>query len=282
MGGNKFGLLNSAITTASFRYKLDDSISFEFVDGLFPSDPAPDVPYFYPPPYYAWWEGNTPASVRSSHTWLLSKLARDGPYDGVLLFSQGCGLIASFLLYHQATNPTSPPPFKVAIFICGGISLSILEDLGAKVSQEAHDWDLKTRVLLQEKNNDSVAILSRGHDRWGSSAKDGGTKEAESDNRASSTRVDDPRNVFGLDTTQFSDESKIRIPTVHIYGSKDPRLPASLQLAHLCNAGVRKMYDHGGGHDIPRAKEVSETIAGLVRWSVGVAGKDYGGFKVGN
>ncbi|ERF76433.1 hypothetical protein EPUS_07313 [Endocarpon pusillum Z07020] len=263
--------LSSVLATASFRYKLDDSITFEFVDGLFPSDPAPDVPYFYAPPYYAWWEGNTPASVRTSHTWLQSKLARDGPYDGVLLFSQGCSVIASFLLYHQATNPTSPPPFKVAIFICGGIPLSILEDLGAKVSQEAHDWDQKTRVLLREKTTDAAAILSHGHDRWGSSAKD---DTAEEDPGAKI--MNNPQDVFGLDTTQFSEHSKIRIPTVHIYGSKDPRRPASLQLACLCRAEVRKIYDHGGGHDIPRRKEVSEAIAGLVRWSVKMAEGDEG------
>lgn len=264
-----------SVQTASFRYKLDDdSINFEFIDGLFPSDPAPDVPYFYSPPYYAWWEGNNPASVRTSHTWLLSKLARDGPYDGVLLFSQGCSLIASFLLYHQATNPTSPPPFKVAIFICGGIPLQILEDLGAKVSQEAHDWDEKTRVLLREKNTDAASILSQGHDRWGSSAEDDTAEEAESNDP--SATMNNPHNVFGLDTTQFSEHSKIRIPTVHIYGAKDPRRSASLQLACLCRAEVRKIYDHGGGHDIPRRKEVSEAIAGLVRWSVKMAEGDEG------
>ncbi len=150
--------------------------------------------------------------------------------------------------------------------------LHVLEDLGAKISQEAHDWDQKTRVLLREKTNDTVAILTRGHDRWGSSAKDGGAKEAGLDD-PTSTGIDNLHNVFGLDATQFSEDFKIRIPTVHIYGAKDPRLPASLQLTCLCNAEVRKTYDHGGGHDIPRAKKVSEDIAELVRWTVGMAGK---------
>jgi pimeloyl-ACP methyl ester carboxylesterase len=168
------------------------------------------------------------------------------------------------LLYHQAANPGAPPPFKVAIFICGGVSLQVLEDLGTRVDQEAHDWDRRTKLLLQQKN-DAAAVLRSGRDRWGSIKHE--------DIVLDGSNQWDLQNVFGLDVTQFSEDLKIRIPTVHIYGSRDPRLPASLQLACLCDSEVRKTFDHGGGHDIPRSKEVSKTIAELVRWSVLMAEK---------
>lgn len=232
---------------------------------MFPSAPAPDIAHFYAPPYFTFWEGNSTASIRASHDWLIRKLARDGPYDGVLLFSQGCGLIASFLLYHQAANPGTPAPFKVAVFICGGLALHVLEDLGVEVGQEAHDWDHQTRIQLQKKNN-ALTVLSLGKDRWGSAM--------EGDLTFDSSMQVDLQNVFGLNISLLPANLRIRIPNVHIYGSRDPRFPASLQLAHLCDGEVRKVYDHGGGHDIPRSKEVSETIAGLVRWSVCMAGKD--------
>jgi len=70
--------------------------------------------------------------------------------------------------------------------------------------------------------------------------------------------------VFGLDFTTMPDELSIRIPTVHTYGAKDPRWPAAMQLAYFCEKDKRKLYDHGGGHNIPRTAEVSETIAKLV------------------
>lgn len=54
-----------------------------------------------------------------------------GPFDGVLCFSQGCAVSAGLLFDHYLSNYNSnysplngssapPPPFKFAIFICGG------------------------------------------------------------------------------------------------------------------------------------------------------------------
>jgi pimeloyl-ACP methyl ester carboxylesterase len=230
------------------------------VDGLFPSEPAADVAHVYPPPYYSFWKGNSVASIRESHRWLHQKLNEDGPYDGVMLFSQGCGLISSYLLYHQAMNgmgTTSPPSFKVAIFICGGVALSVLQDLGVEVGREAHDWDRRTSLQLQKKNTASE-VLGWGPDRW--------THRAE-DCIFDPDQPVDLRNVFGLNVLDIPAHLRIRIPTVHIYGSRDPRYPASLQLAHLCDGAIRRSFDHGGGHDVPRSKDASEAIARLLIWS---------------
>jgi Serine hydrolase (FSH1) len=174
------------------------------------------------------------------------------------MFSQGCALVASFLLYHQAETPHLPPPFKVAVFICGGVPLQVLEDLGVPVSQEAHDWDTRSRQRLAEKT-EMISTMKPGDMRWESSA-----------DIDPSTPLD-PTNVFGLDITKVPANLRIKIPTVHIYGFKDPRYTAGVQLAQLCDPAVRRCYDHGGGHDIPRGHEVSEMIAGLLRWGAFMA-----------
>jgi hypothetical protein len=127
------------------------------------------------------------------------------------------------------------------------------------VSQEAYDWEERMRVELMEKN-DPALVLSRGRHRWESSG-------------LHSSQPIDLGNVFGLNLSQLPAQLKIQIPTVHIYGSKDPRYPASLQLSHLCSPELRRTYDHCSGHDIPRTKEVSETIASLIRWSAQMAGQ---------
>ncbi|KAL2048881.1 hypothetical protein ABVK25_010833 [Lepraria finkii] len=75
-----------------------------------------------------------------------------------------------------------------------------------------------------------------------------------------------PTNVYGLDYTRFPRCFKIDIPTVHIYGIKDPRYTSSMQLAHFCAEDKRRVYDHGGGHEIPRTTKVSEQIAELLYW----------------
>lgn len=43
-----------------------------------------------------------------------------GPFDAVMGFSQGAALAAALLIHHAKENPTSPPPFRAAVFLCGG------------------------------------------------------------------------------------------------------------------------------------------------------------------
>ncbi|KAL8723284.1 MAG: hypothetical protein Q9225_000406 [Loekoesia sp. 1 TL-2023] len=242
--------------TTLVRDRLSKDFTFDFVDGFLPSDPAAGVDLFYPPPYYSFWNDTSTDSVRKSHAWLLDKIRRDGPYDGVMCFSQGCSLIASFCLYHQAETPNQPLPFGVAIFICGGVPLQVLEDVGIEVSKEAWDMNNKSSKALAEQAS-SDAILKSGLNRW--ITADGVI--------ANGDALQDPKNVFGLDFTRIPQHLRIKVPTVHIYGNKDPRCPASLQLAQFSDPSLRKTYDHGGGHDVPRKSDVSESIAQLVEWS---------------
>lgn len=72
--------------------------------------------------------------------------------------------------------------------------------------------------------------------------------------------------VYGLDLTRFPSGLKIDIPTVHVYGIKDPRYPASIHLAYLSNEEKRLVYDHSGGHEIPRTTKVSKELASAVEW----------------
>ncbi|KAL8777960.1 MAG: hypothetical protein Q9194_002266 [Teloschistes cf. exilis] len=246
--------------TTAFRSKLSNEFTFDFVDGFLSSDPAPGVDLFYPPPYYSFWNTLAIADVRKSLTWLRDYIAKNGPYDGVMCFSQGCSLIASFCLYHEAETPNQPLPFKVAIFICGGVPMQVLEDLGIDVSQEAWDMNTKSSKALAEQAS-SDAILKSGLNRWVNA--DGFISEQ--------GKPVDPKNVFGLNFEDMPQHLRITIPTVHVYGNKDPRCTASLQLAQFSDPVLRKTYDHGGGHDVPRKTEVSESIARMVEWTAAAA-----------
>jgi hypothetical protein len=129
----------------------------------------------------------------------------------------------------------------VAVFICGGVSLNVLEDLGHYVSQEAHEWDDRTRIQLEK--NDDVSVLMRGKNRWASC--DASERDADMMVSIYHSPARDLNNVYRLDLPQFPESSKIQIPTVHIYRSKDPRYPAALQLAYMCDERARMMYDTG-------------------------------------
>lgn len=209
--------------------------------------------------HYAWYPKQTASLIRGAHKWLVDYTDEHGPYDVVCCFSQGCSLVMSFLLYHARENPLEPLPFKSAIFICGGVPFPVLDDLRLPVPQKARDINEQTVKVLQAKAGHLAHMaanpdqIQRGVGLWDDTAgllHDPAVVPNESD-------------IFGLDFTAMPEDVMIQIPTIHIYGAKDPRWPASLQLAFFCKN--RRMYDHGGGHDIPRSTEVSNKIAALIR-----------------
>lgn len=256
---------------AAFRSKLDpQQYSFDFVDAPFDSPPAAGVDVFFDPPNFTFWRGTAPSAIKDAHIWLRALLDRQGPYDGLIGFSQGCALISSFILYHSRDRPQEPLPFKSAVFICGGVPLTALEDLGCPISAEAWDINDRTSRNLREKAGflatEIKAIIAGGlkaprQGRWD-----------RTDTLAHDPLADFPAdrtNVFGLDFSQFPPGLRIDIPTLHVYGSKDPRYPSAMQLVHFADEANRRVYDHAGGHDIPRTSVTSERIAELLEWLEG-------------
>ena len=205
-----------------------------------------------------------------AHTWLFDLLHKSGPYDGALCFSQGCSLVSSLLLYHAAETPSAPLPFKTAIFICGGLPLTVLDDLGLPISLRA--WDISNhtgRLLLSTAANLHAKAADLSSIKPGVSLWDEVPAE---DLDHDPSKAPSSSDVYGLDFNSFPEDLKIKIPTVHVCGAKDPKYVASVQLVHFCEE-TRRTFDHGGGHDVPRLPGVSERIAELVEWAAGEASR---------
>lgn len=260
--------------TAAFRAKLDKSYVFDFVDAPFASKPAPGIDAIYKKEKtYTWWPQATPEAIRAAHLWVAEYAREHGPYDAVCCFSQGCSLASTMALYRAIGSPANRGrpgteaeeetlPFRAAIFICGGVPLSALEDMGLEVPPRAYEISQRTGQLLNSTAGRltelaaNLKLIRPGVGLWDGNLHDGRLVHDPS------VRPD-PSDVFGLDFTRFHARARITIPTVHIYGSKDPRWPASIQLAEFCDDKME--YDHGGGHDIPRSTEVSNRIADMIR-----------------
>ncbi|KAL9067356.1 MAG: hypothetical protein Q9161_006964 [Pseudevernia consocians] len=90
---------------------------YEFVypDGEVDTTPTTDVRELYSPPYRCFYELDASSSqLLRAHEYLDEIVEEDGPFEGILGFSQGAEVAASFLLY-QAPNVT----FKFAVLIGG-------------------------------------------------------------------------------------------------------------------------------------------------------------------
>lgn len=239
---------------ASFRAKLPADWEWDFPDGPFSAKPHPGIDLLFKSPTYSWWARNTAQAVRAAHLWIEEYMEENGPYDAVCCFSQGCSLIGTYLLYHAKECPDQPLPFRSAMFICGGMPLPVLEDLGLEVPQRAHEMNDRTVTLMKSKAAQlyDVDQLPRGHGLWDY------TKDLEHDG----DDLPDESDCYGLDFTKFPEDIRIKIPTAHVYGAKDPRWPAGVQLAYFCDDRI--MYDHLGGHDIPRTSVVSLKLAEML------------------
>ncbi|KMP06833.1 hypothetical protein DIZ76_014153 [Coccidioides immitis] len=271
--------------TATFRSYLDpDKYTFDFIDAPHKTDPAWGLDALFLPPNYTFWEDISPPSIADAHVWLLDFMRRQPqPYDGVLCFSQGCAVISSLILFHQNEHPEEPLPFKSVVFICGGIPLPALEHIGIHVPERA--WQIHNQTAeamstqihtLQSEVEEIVQTKSRPRTRQKLPDENLEARGLERTRRRDTGKPHllpefGLHNVYGLDITLIPDCLRINIPTVHIYGSKDPRYPCSIQLAHFSKPEIRRVYDHGGGHEIPVTTRVSSEIALAVEWLASVS-----------
>lgn len=126
--------------------------------------------------------------------------------------------------------------------------MTVLEEMGFHVSAKARERDEASRKALALQAGSS-ALLAQGSDRWTGQSLTSGLAEGQ---------------LRGEITSPY----KIQVPTVHIYGSNDPRYAAGVHLSAICDPEKRQTFNHGGGHEIPRTNAVSNAIAGLVTWAI--------------
>lgn len=58
------------------------------------------------------------------------------------------------------------------------------------------------------------------------------------------------------------DGQPIKVPTTNIVGGKDPHMSNGITLGHLCQERGKVVFDHGGGHEVPRhPKDITAQMA---------------------
>ena len=181
-------------------------------------------------------------------------IEEDGPYDGIIGFSQGASLAASLLLCHEHTRSSlsdeQPDPlFKVAIFFNAVMLFSPSRDIGSeiteaiKLQEEKHMGFLKGQPQLspsppsQELDSSSTTSTSSPIvfklPNWSSasstslssisSAEDEPSQEIKRARKRSvaleSLSLLKASTVFGfpLESTSY----RIPIPTLHVIGAED-------------------------------------------------------------
>jgi pimeloyl-ACP methyl ester carboxylesterase len=147
--------------------------------------------------FFAWWnEQDISVSARECLDHLDAYIAEEGPFDGILAFSQGATVAGSFLARKMRMNPDAErahPTFKCAIFMSSNgvydvndpaddsiIRLLTPEEDGEAINiPTAHIWGSNDTTVNAEltsrmscSNTREVYIHSGGHEVPGTGMKD--------------------------------------------------------------------------------------------------------------
>ena len=101
--------------------------------------------------------------------------------------------------------------------------------------------------------------------------------EDELDDSSSSSSDDEsqpallvPRGIYYQMYHSSVDSVRIKIPTVHVYGRQDKWRLHSMDLVRLCSRDFATVFEHDGGHEIP--KSASEEICDAIEIGAAAVG----------
>jgi hypothetical protein len=231
--------------------------------------------------------------VEKVHDYLQSVIEEDGPYDGIIGFSEGAALAASYLLskeYRAALGDVDVYPeneLRLAVFFNSVKPYSPSEQIGSDAAKQfqldlrRHSLFLKGQSAERRKSSisqEQIGVLAERRQSmlsqrrgsviaWKSSggmhgrrASTTSTNDEEVDEKTQSqvwNSLFPP--VFCFDPDAFP--YKIQIPTLNIIGAKDQFQDYSMELTRFCDPEQMEVAVLDIGHDIPRSGEGLERIA---------------------
>lgn len=227
---------------------------------------------YYPGPFYSYTTGYSPMEIRDALDDLDDFIHDNGPFDGVIGFSQGASMAASYLLHHHARQPNQRPPFAFAVF---------LSSVAAFSPDENHSLPIVQRLLRQlypavrdfpegicKKLPQADAVFAKYLATTFKVARKIGAVLPGYD-IAFFKPGGDPREVPRVVHPSLT-TGRIAIPTVHFTGKTDH--PAMVEQARvvcaLCDQSVARVHQHAGGHGAPSRKGDVEMLAESMEWAV--------------
>ncbi|KAJ5692409.1 serine hydrolase FSH [Penicillium macrosclerotiorum] len=147
-----------------------------------------------PDSYYRYYEQLSAPSMRAALYQLSKYIETEGPFDGVIGYSQGASLAATYLIQCSKLRSSERMPFKCAIFFSGGIPLDPMalesgdlklitpKKTGALLTlptthiwgSNDEIWPGSSEILYEacEESQRNVSVHTEGHDIPGTRAKE--------------------------------------------------------------------------------------------------------------
>ena len=215
--------------------ELDDTANFHFLDGLFQSEPIPDVEYECPAPNLRWYDYDELDLTQGVQQFAEMLTFKDmiSPEDGVRrAWGKFGGQVsdATELMVEYARNVIEDEgPFDGVIGASegGSAAATVLIDQLELARQEGRPCSMRAGIFFV-----SAAPLASGGNGY-----------------------------FLSDET----DQRITVPTCHIYSEKDLLCWMAKALQNVCQEDGKTVILHDGGHTIPHTEHLMIDVAKFVR-----------------
>ena len=206
---------------------------------------ASGVDTFFAGPYYCFYWLPSSKEVQAAYDLILDAIEEDGPFDGVIGFSQGAALAASYLL-QDARSAQPSNSFKCAIFFCASMPFD-MDSKPFTVDDHGICYDVGTGKVI-EGFDITQSIPETKTAGW-------------------SGTYDETTEFLHRYTSPYSNLEKamITIPTTHILGMADDYYQQGCQLRDLCSASGRQCMEHRQGHEIPKDRNATTKMANCIQ-----------------
>lgn len=203
---------------------------------------------------------------------MLDEIIEDeGPFDGVLGFSQGGSLAVAYLLQHEIDHPNEPSPFKFAAIFSSIISFTPDARYGEDIIQGLTEEEFKALAKFPDVEFENLSKGARTLFEPMAEALSAGEKggflpshpDEEVFSRGETPMI--PR-VIHPDLVK----QRIRIPTIHVVGKEDNPLMIrqSKLMYEVCDPAVARWLEHSGAHDVPRKPADAKAAVKAWEWAV--------------
>ncbi|KAF3057733.1 FSH1 domain-containing protein [Trichoderma simmonsii] len=243
--------------------RLPSDWEFEFLDGEMNAEPAPGVESIFPGPFLCFHGEPVPDDVQRAVDLVKEVVLEEGPFDGVIGFSQGAAVAATVIAHEAKLNPHQEL-FKVAIFLS---------------STGPFDLSAGRLRLAYEGTVDDIKIERYDSLEGGSLVPDDGTDWMTDYRSIGVIQEFQARRTHLSDLGQQSIDVLLRyhssvhgvlinIPTVHVVGFKDDYADQGRDLAAICDPKISQVVTHDGGHQLPRDLRTVTKTAEAIQWAV--------------
>lgn len=244
------------------------------------------IPSVMPGPFYCWHNRVEPGPVRLAHELVHEIIEDEGPFDGVIAFSQGAALALSLLMDQELNNPGTRPIFSFAALFSCPIVLSPDTKLNRERLREATtntddpaETDKPTRdapkhrfsLLLKENQRALANEYCRTLDDARQAAHDNGVlaqqdSDSDSDSNSTGSESDEELSHIPRLLHPLMVNARVSVPTVHLYDPKDAYASQHELAVRLCDKFLTQEVHHSGAHGLPSdPKQVKMCAAAIMK-----------------